>query len=298
MKSLPPPSLKPGDTIGVMAPSSWVEAGDIEQSKMALASLGYKVFIHPQTFARHHQSAGTASEKINALHDLFKDETIKAIWAAGGGNLSLEYADRLDFKLIKKNPKPVIGFSDATALLNIIYAHTGLIAIHAPVFTQFHTYDLQHDLLSLLRGQKTEWRFSQCRILKPGAASGHLIGGNLSLFQYMRGTVPEAMFKNFILFLEDCGEETSRIERMFLHLARTGVLQKAGGLILGQFSFMTDTGRRPYALLDDILEKYAALVDGPVWSNAPFGHKGRFEALPLGASVSMRSEDKMLTLIK
>src|SRR5262249_50985443 len=99
------PALKPGDTIGVMAPSSTVEKEDIEKSKALLESKGYKVFVHPQTYERENQSAGTHLQKTLALQGLWQRDDIKAIWAAGGGNRALHLLSSINFEAMKKKPK-------------------------------------------------------------------------------------------------------------------------------------------------------------------------------------------------
>jgi muramoyltetrapeptide carboxypeptidase len=147
---LPLHSVKPGDVIGVMAPSSTVNRRDIEASQALLKARGFEAFVHPQTYAHNGQIAGTREEKRDALHALYADTRIKAIWAAGGGNRALDLIDGLDYALIKANAKPLIGFSDVTALLNAIYAHTGLMGIHGPVFKQLATHAYTEHTLELL----------------------------------------------------------------------------------------------------------------------------------------------------
>src|SRR5690606_12934811 len=110
MTALIPPPLKQGDTIGVMAPSSRISKEDVEAGAKALEDRGYKVAIHPQTFETLHQSAGTYLQKRDALHDLAKDDSIKAVIFATGGNRSLPLLDLLDYALIAANPKIYMGF--------------------------------------------------------------------------------------------------------------------------------------------------------------------------------------------
>src|SRR5690606_1367809 len=115
------------DLIGVFAPSSWVEKAKVEHARQFLEAQGFRVYIHPQTFSRHHQSAGTDDEKLAALHELLRNKDVKAIFAAGGGNFSLHYVDRINYRLVRDNPKILLGFSDVTTLLNAFHARTGLI---------------------------------------------------------------------------------------------------------------------------------------------------------------------------
>lgn len=263
-----------GDTIGVFAPSSYVEKADIEKSSKALQERGYKVYIHPQTFRRYNQSAGTTDEKISALNDLLKNLDVKAIWCAGGGNRALHIIDHLDYKLIKKAQKPLIGFSDVTALLNAIYAHTGQMGLHAPVFKQLWKHKDLNKTLDILGGptKKNTLTLSKKNIVKKGRSTGHMIGGNLSIFQYLPQTLPKKFWTGGILFLEDCNEELSKIDRMLLHLKRLGVFQDINGLIFGEFTDIKDTARPFGFTLDNLIAEHTHGLKIPITKNAPFGH--------------------------
>jgi muramoyltetrapeptide carboxypeptidase len=292
------PALKPGDTIGVMAPSSYVEKADIEKSKALLEKKGYKVFIHPQTYERHNQSAGNNLQKTLAFQGLWQRADIKAIWAAGGGNRVLHFMDSINFDALKKKPKIFIGFSDVTALLNGIYAHTGLTTFHGPVFKlATKNKELDH-LLALLGGEKSEYPLKGAEVLHEGKAEGKLIGGNLSLFQYLPNTLPGKFWKNSILFLEDNGEEFSRVDRMMMHLKRTGVLKDIKGLILGEFTDLKDTGR-PYGFtFEDIIREHTEDLDIPVVTNAPFGHGKTLYTFPVGAKARLDTKNMRFELLE
>lgn len=286
MKPLP---LLPGDTIGVMAPSSYVERNDIEKSKTILEQRGYKVFVHPQTYERLNQSAGTALQKTLALQGMWQRNDIRAIWCAGGGNRALHFMDSINFNTMKKNPKFLIGFSDVTVLLNGIYAHTGFPGIHGPVFKNLHSYDpAQIDyMLKLMAGEISDYSLSNAKILRHGKAEGKLVGGNLSLFHYLPKTLPGKFWEDSILFLEDCGDELSRFDRMFLHLKRLGVFKDIRGLILGDFSIQKDSGR-PYGFsFEEVVLEHLDDCDIPIVTHAPFGHGKELYALPVGGHASL-----------
>lgn len=285
-----PPCLKPGDTIGVMAPSSYVEKADIEKSKTLLEKKGFKVFVHPQTYERHNQSAGTNLQKTLALQGLWQRPDIKAIWAAGGGNRALGIIDSLNYDALKKKPKILIGYSDVTVLLNSVYAHTGITTFHGPVFKDVHKYKELDQLLSLLGGEKISYDLKDAKVLRPGTAEGKLVGGNLSLFHYLPQTLPGKFWKNAVLFLEDCGDELSRFDRMFLHLKRLGVLKDIRGLILGEFLDLEDTGRPFGFSLEEIVMEHMGDSQAPVVMNAPFGHGKKLQCFPIGCKASLETK--------
>ncbi|MEO5368200.1 MAG: LD-carboxypeptidase [Magnetococcus sp. WYHC-3] len=279
--------IKPGDTIGVMAPSSFVEKDDIEKSKALLEARGYTVVVHPQTFARHNQSAGTQDEKLAALHALYADKTVKAIWAAGGGNRALYLLDGLDAKLIGKNPKPLIGFSDTTALLNAVAARSGQAGWHAQVFKNLHKGSYLEQTMPVIEGKNTALNLKDAKVLIPGKAAGKLVGGCLSLFHALPGTKDCPKLKGAILFLEDTGDEISRLDRMFAQMKRLGVFKEIGALVLGQFLDVHDSGRPFGFTLEDIVTEALAGRHIPVITGAAFGHGAALFPLPVGTTAAL-----------
>ena len=296
MGILPPP-LKSGDTIGVFAPSSWVEQANIEKSTAVMENLGYKVFVHPQTYEREHQSAGSHLQKALAFQGLWQRKDISAIWAAGGGNRCTHLLDTLNFERLKAMPKTLIGFSDITALLNTVYAYTDIVTYHGPVFKNLHTYQQMDHLLSLLAGEKPAYPVTADNILNEGNAEGHLIGGNLSVFQYLPQTLPDGFYDGAILFFEDCKEELSRMDRMLLHLKRLGVLKAAKGIIFGQFTDIPESGKPFGYSLTDIIAEHTEGMDIPILHNMPFGHGKDLYSLPVGRTAQIDTSKPELKLL-
>lgn len=282
-----PPFLSIGDTIGIMAPSSYVEEADIEAGAAVLRKHGFKVFIHPQSAARLHQSAGTHEQKRDALHELVKNPEIKAVVFAGGGNRALHLLEHLDYDLIRTNPKIYMGFSDSTAVINAITARTGLITYHGPVAKRLADNPQLEFNMRLLKGEENVIPLTGANVLHKGHAEGWLIGGNTSLFQYLitSGDMPDAT--GAILFLEDCYEEWSRIDRYFCYFKRSGILDKISGLVLGQFTNMLDTGTPFGFTFEDIIAEHTAGLKIPILTNAPFGHGENLYALPIGQKAKL-----------
>lgn len=294
-----PPSLKSGDTIGVFAPSSWVDKDDIEKSKKLIESLGFKVFVHPQTFEREHQSAGNHLQKSLAFQGLWQRKDIKAIWAAGGGNRCTHLLETINFSRLTNSPKILIGFSDVTPLLNAITAQTDIVTFHGPVFKNLHKHkkkQLSH-LIDLISGKPAiSYPITEDNVLCAGKAEGKLIGGNLSLFQYLPQTLENEFYKGGILFLEDCNEEISRIDRMFLHLKRLGVLNEINALILGQFTNTPETGTPFGYTLNDIIHEHLGETTCPILHNMPFGHAEDMYTFPIGVRANIDTAAKKFAL--
>ena len=286
--------LQPNSRIGVFSPSSTVSKGDIEAAKAMMKKRGYEVFVHPQTYATHHQSAGTTEEKIKALHALYADENINVIWVAGGGNRAMDMLDHLDYALIAKNKKPLVGFSDATVLLNAIHAQTGHVNWHAQVFKNLHQFEALDETLKTLSGDAASMDLSRADIVNTGKAEGLLVGGCLSLFHYLPGTNDCPNLQDAILFLEDTGDEISRFDRMFLHMKRMGVFEQIGGLVLGGFHDMRDSGT-PFGFeLKDIVLDALDGRDIPIVMNAPFGHGPNLSPLPVGSQAILDTKKATL----
>ncbi len=296
--SICPNKLVTGDTIGVFAPSSWVEKQDIEKSTALLENLGFKVFIHPQTYERENQSAGNHLQKSLSFQGLWQRKDIKAIWAAGGGNRCTHLLDTINFARLKNTPKILIGFSDVTPLLNAVYAHTNITTFHGPVFKNLHKYKQMDHLLSLLSGDIVSYPVNKDNILQDGITTGKLIGGNLSLFQYLPQTLPDEFYKDTILFLEDCNEELSSIDRMFLHLKRMGVLNSINALILGEFTNLKDTGKPFGYTFKDIISEHTQGLNIPILYNLPFGHDKDLYTMPIGTKAKINTNTKEFILIE
>jgi muramoyltetrapeptide carboxypeptidase len=289
-----PPSLQPGDTIAIMAPSSKIDAAAIAKAKTRLEGLGYKVRVHAQTYLQDRQSAGTPQQKIDALHELWRDPDVKAIFAAGGGNRAGYMLEGLDYDLIKKNPKIFMGYSDVTALLSAINAKTGLVTFHGPCMNNFGRDSMTgkklNQCFNILSGRETALPFGGAEVLRGGNASGKLVGGNLSLFASLVGTPYMPKMDGAILYLEDCSDEASRFDRMFLQLRNAGVFDRISGLVIGRFEDVTDTGPRYFnRTLREVINEVTAGKKFPVVVNAPFGHGRNIPVYPFGAEAVLKA---------
>ncbi len=291
-----PPLLKPGDTIGVFAPGIYANEPDIAASTAFCNKKGFDVYVHPQTRERLHQSAGTSAQKAKALHDLYSDDGVHAIWALRGGNRVTHFLNLLDPAIIKANPKPIIGFSDCTALFLWLYEECGIMSYHGPVFRQLPTHHDAGAAIDFLSLRTKTIHLKDCAIIQSGVAEGALLGGNLSVFESMIGTPGMPDIDGAILFFEDCNEELSRIDRSLLHLKRAGILRKASALIFGEFQNMMDTGIPFGFAFHDILAEHCAGLKIPIIMNAPFGHGDRLPILPIGAKVNLSTEENLATL--
>ena len=297
--TIKPPALKQGDLIGIMAPSSTAEASELAAGIKLLEDRGFNVEVHPQTYFKDHSSAGTSTQKVSALHDLWARKDMRAIIAAGGGNRSLHMLDQIDYGHIRRHPKIIMGFSDVTALLNAFNARAAMTTFHGPVLKWLpRTKDIDHNF-DLLAGKKVSYPMDPTEIIHTGVAHGPLIGGNLTVFSHLIGTKYMPKVDGAILFLEDVNEEVSNLDRLFLRLRRTGVMDRISGLVLGQFSDSKDTGKKPFGFsLEDVFREHTQGLKIPIVTNAPFGHTDTLYTMPVGspARLSVRRQGHRVSL--
>lgn len=315
-KELPYPNrkkakrLKKGDTIGLISPGSFVSDEGLEKAITNLESLGFKVKLSKHIRAQRGYTAGTDAQRLEDLHEMFADDTIQGIWCVRGGYGCGRLLAQIDYKLIKKNPKVLIGYSDITALLQAIYSRTGLVCFHGPVgastFTDYTIEHLRNTLMTEDKGtytialaksqQKNENTAYQTRVIRPGRATGRLIGGNLSILASLEGTEFGLNVKDRLLFIEDIGEKPYRIDRMLTQLRQSCDLSQAAGIILGVFEDC-EAGEDDLSLsLQETLEDRLADLDIPILYGFSFGHISDQCTLPIGVKATLDTTEQTLTL--
>jgi len=246
----------------------------------------------------------TDQARAHELLSAFADPQVGGILIGHGGYGCMRLLDRMDWDLIRRHPKPVVGFSDATALLIPFSSLIGPNAIHGP-----NAKSLARDrdettlaaLTSLLTGDWARYNallsaeFAGARILRPGAATGHLIGGNLSLLASLCGTPHAADMNGAILFLEEWNEPHYRFDRMLEQLRLAGAFDRLAGIVLGDLLDMARVGED---LAEDLEQRILGLVpDGvPVVSRMPVGHGIKNLSLLLGAPYSLSEMSFKLVL--
>ena len=216
-----PPKLRPGDLIGVISPAGPLHKKELRSGLKAIESAGFKVRLGPHVYQHRGYLAGEDLARLSDLHDMFRDPEIQAIFCARGGYGSLRLLDKIDYDLIKENPKILVGYSDITALLMAIYKETGLITFHGPMVRELNQRgeDNWRHLLNLISlNQPLKVSLKQGSALRTGKATGPLLGGNLSMICHLVGTPFLPSLDDCILFLEEKGEPLYRLDRMMTHL--------------------------------------------------------------------------------
>ena len=238
IKAYNTPMIKQGDTIGIIALGGKCEQHLIEQAVQNIKALGYKVKLSKNIYDQERYLAGSDMGKLEALYDFVQDPEIKLILNARGGYGSIRLINKIDYEIIKANPKPFCGFSDITALLLMFYKKCGLITYHGPMacsdFTGGNINNFtQEQFFKVLNNETLE--FTGGKIYKPGKAEGILWGGNLSTVVSLCGQdfIPD---EDFIFFTEDLNEPVYKIDKMFTQLFNIEKFSKnCKAIILGDF---------------------------------------------------------------
>ncbi|MDQ6608779.1 MAG: LD-carboxypeptidase [Bacteroidota bacterium] len=282
-----PPYLKKGDTIGIVAPSGFMPVEKMQACIEALDDWGYTVEMGSTTHSESfNYFSATDEERLQDLQRMMDDKNIKAILCARGGYGLSRIIDRLSFKLLRKHPKWIIGYSDVTILHSHLNCNYRIASLHAPMAAAFADGEEENvyirSIKHALEGEKAAYESKPNDFDKQGTAEGELVGGNLSLLAHLVGTASDIKTKNKILFLEDIGEYTYNVDRMLLQLKRAGKLDKLAGLIIGGFTGSKDTerpfGKDVYEIIHDQVKEF----DYPISFGFPVSHEKENYALKIG----------------
>ncbi|SDD55849.1 muramoyltetrapeptide carboxypeptidase [Algoriphagus faecimaris] len=294
-----PQAIKKGDWVGLISPSAaTADRMQFTFAKEALEGLGFQVKLGENLKKRRGHLAGTDEERASDLNEMFADPEIKAIICIRGGSGAARILPSIDYDLIRKNPKPLMGYSDITALHCAIYSQTGLITFHGPNGTgswnsfnvkQFEQvfFEKTQVLYQNEQNQSDDLVIKANRIqtLTPGQASGKILGGNLTVLTALSGTPYYPDFEKAILYIEDIGEDPYRIDRMMSTLKLNGTLDKISGFVFGQCSDCEPGGGYGSLSVDQVLDDYVLPLQIPAYSGAMIGHIPKQFIIPNGSSV-------------
>lgn len=297
-----PERLKKGDTVGVIAPASPPNKENLARGLEFLKELGIDYKLGESLYKEFGYLAGNDEERVADLHAMFLDDNIKGIICAGGGYGTARIAARLDFDLIRNNPKIFWGYSDITFLHTAIRQKTGLVTFHGPMIAS----DLgKVDANEISRNQfkqlfepnelNYQVELDQLKEMVPGSAEGILAGGNLSLLSSTMGTEFEIDTKGKILLIEDINEEPRAVDRMMNQLYMAGKLQEASGILVGDFNNCVPE-RELSLTLDEVIDHYIHLAGRPTLRGFKMGHCSPHIAVPLGVKAKMDTHSKTLVV--
>lgn len=310
-KIVKPKRLKPGDTVAVIAPASGLSKESFDKALENLESLGLKTKVGKSARGNLGFLAATDKERLDDLHAAFADKEIAGIWCVRGGYGAARLLPAIDYDLIRKNPKILIGYSDITSLHLAISQNTGLVTFHGPVAaSELSDYTKNHVVNALMNDgapykiELSEYNKAQTsnlfktEIITSGKARGRLIGGNLSLLSALAGT-PFALqnLKGKILFIEDVGEQPYRIDRMLTQLRQSADLRSLAGIALGIFEDCNPRAKDTQTLLDVVKDRLGDLSI-PVVYGLSFGHIRDQFTIPVGIEAELDAGEATITLLE
>ena len=295
MNIIKPKKLKKGDTIGILAVSGRIkEYENIENAKKFLLEQGYNVVISKTCETSHEYQAGKNDEDcVNALHNFFLNPKIEAILCARGGYGTLKLLEKIDWEIIKNNPKIFAGYSDITILLNMIYKKTGLITFHSPMANgdfgkEINNYT-KESFFNCLKDATSEIK-ADGEIYYEGRTEGILWGGNLSSLVSLCGIdfIPN---EELILFLEDLNEPTYKIDKMLTQLFNIEEIRKnVRGIAIGEFK---DCDKRE---LKNLLKEFTNKHKIPMCDGFKITHSKIKDTIPVGIKATLNSNNRTIEL--
>lgn len=319
MQKIVPAKLEKGDEIRVIAPARGLKIIGQESRDIAakrFAEMGLKVTFGKNTTDENWDMMGSSSieDRVSDIHDAFSDKNVKAIFTIIGGANSNQLLPYLDYELIKANPKIFCGFSDITALLNGIYAMTGLVTFSGPHYSSFGMRDgfdyTWENVKKMLFGDgenvvepSKEWSDDMWFVnqdkrefiknegywdIHNGEAEGVIIGGNLGTFDLLLGTKYRPAFaENTILFVEDTeGTNIAQFERNLQALIYQPDFKNVKGLVIGRFQKGSKISREQ---LEYIVTTKRELKNLPILGNVDFGHSTPMLTLPIGGTAEINN---------
>lgn len=307
-----PKRLKIGNTIGLIAPASAIKPEILERAKETLRNLGFKPFHTDRILGNHGYFSNTDEERAADVNEMFANPNIDGILCARGGYGCTRIMHLINFKIIKENPKVLLGFSDITTLANGIYKETGLITFHGPVGSTLNDeYSIEQLKKILVNPQEKllienvllsdtlakDSEFERYTI-HSGKATGKLVGGSLTLITAMMGTAYEIDFTDAIVFLEDVEEAPYRMDRMLTQLLEGSTFNKAAAVMFG-VSKGCDKPSKPdnFTLKEVILDRLKPM-NIPTAYGMSFGHVDQNFTIPIGITATFDADAMTLELLE
>ncbi|HJU88195.1 MAG TPA: LD-carboxypeptidase [Gemmatimonadaceae bacterium] len=295
---LRPPALVKGDSIGVVAPSYAPRPGYLIRGARAFERAGFNVIFDPEIEIFRRFKRTEDERRAENFMGIWLDPRVKAVIGGTGGYGAVRMLPYLEPEIFRRNPKPFVGYSDITALHLWLMRRAGLRVFHGPTVDDLIPSMRDPTTGSLLAALTTPHPTTRigrgiARSVRPGRATGRLVGGNLSLVQQTIGTPYEIDTRDAILFLEETRDPMSFIDERLVHLRAAGLMRNVKGVVFGQLSI----DRSEENEFEDFLLDLVSDLDVPILTDFPAGHEVPNLTLPLGTEVELVAEDETGYLI-
>lgn len=285
--------LEAGSRVALVAPSGILRDDvHVHRAEENARSLGWEPVLGENVSAAHAYFAGTDDERTRDLNAAINDDSIDGIWCVRGGYGAMRLLRKIDYQALKSNPRPLIGFSDITALHSAVWRECGIVTFHGPTARgELSDFSREHMLRAVVEGRDSCGAAPDGRVLRSGRASGRLAGGNLALIVSLMATRWEVDFEGAILVIEDIDEAVYRVDRMMQQLLLSGALARCAGIVAGDFKLPANEAPTDNRTVDDVIAEVAEAAGIPCFSGAPFGHISDQWTIPLGAYAEMDTSD-------
>jgi muramoyltetrapeptide carboxypeptidase len=292
-----PPRLTRGSRIALVAPAGpLLERDDLTRAESLCRALDYEPVMGAHAGGHHGYFSGTDEARLTDLNAALRDPAVEAIWCIRGGYGVTRILDGVDFEALARQPRPVIGYSDITALLAAVVRRAGIVAFHAPTARAEMPLFSRRHFARVLTDPDSPGAFeplpqpadvlmpqvNRVVTIRDGIAEGPLAGGNLTLLQCLIGTAYFPDLDGALLFLEDANEDLYRIDRMLAHLRMIGALSRLGGVLVGRFTGLKRHMNDGALGIDDVLDHYFGPLGVPIAYGLPIGHIDDQWTMPLG----------------
>lgn len=267
-----PATLAKGDTIAIVSPAGPIDRQLIDKAAAVLRAEGFVPVVYPHAYGRNGYFSGTHDERYADLEAAIMDPRVKAILCSRGGYGVIHNMGRLAELPLRENPKWIIGYSDISAL-HALMRSAGIASIHASMAKQIMLGADDVDnaaLLGILRGEFPTYHWAASPYNRQGTVTAPLVGGNLAVLADLINTPWDIFEPGTILFIEDIAEPVYKVERIMYQLKYSGILERLGGLIIGQFTDYKPDGvhKSMESMIYDIVKDY----DYPMAFGVPVGH--------------------------
>lgn len=296
--------LKKGDKIGLVAPASFVDLEKLESAIKNLKEFGFEIVLGESVKERYFSFAGEEYRRAEDINSFFADKSIKAIMCVRGGYGSIRVLDLLDYEIIKQNPKIFIGYSDITSINNALYAKCNLQTFHGPMavsnFSGEYNTKTLNNFLNVVSSDKTSFKIEnfgeELKFFNDKVSEGILVGGNMITLISNIGTEYDVDFKDKILFLEEIGESSYKVDRMLWQLKRLGIFEKVSGVILGDFTDCEKASENDISL-EEVFEQHFKDYNKPVCYNFKSGHCEPLETIVIGSTIKLDGKNKSVEMV-
>lgn len=296
-----PPSLQPGDQVGITCPAGAVRIEEMQSMFDQLIAWGYRPVIGKTVGSAHYKFSATDDERLADLQDMLDNPDIKAILFGRGGYGVVRIIDRIDFTQFARQPKWLVGYSDITCLHSHVNAKFSIVTLHAHMGAGYRPENRDEyatqSIQTILCGEKTAYHLTGSELNRTGRGRGRLCGGNLALLSDLTGTPSDIDTRGCILVIEDIGEYKYNIDRMLWQLLRSGKFDHLTGLLVGGFTDTQDN-EIPFGMtLHEMIAEKVRHFNYPVCYDFPVGHQPLNYPLKMGAEMTLTIDaDGMVSL--